>query len=189
MDIFEVLREALVKAVARLPKLNRENRKIIRETILLLQAELERALTMAMYYLDGASRIKEKQELIEHLSLAPQKLLESYNQYKICSGIYGLADEFKEAFTSLPGALDIQSIESVKSLITSLAGGENMVVDGLRNTTLLLADCANELVLLDGDEYENKKREVLARVSLERANIRNRIDWFEKSIADILKMM
>jgi len=189
MDIFDMLREALIKAVTRLPKLNRENRKLIRETILLLQAELERALTMAMYYLDGAARIKGKPELIEHLSMAPQKLLESYNQYKICAGIYGLADEFNEVFTSLPGAIDIQSIESVKSLITSLAGGENMVVDGLRNTTLLLADCANELANLDGDEFEIKKREVLSRVGLERANIRNRMEWFEKSINDILKLM
>jgi len=50
MDMFEALREALVKAVTRLPKLNRENRKLIRETVLSLQAELERALTLAMYY-------------------------------------------------------------------------------------------------------------------------------------------
>jgi len=127
--------------------------------------------------------------MINHLSLAPQKLLESYSQYKICSGIYGLADEFREVFSSLPGAIDIESIESVKSLVASLAGGENLIVAGLRSTTLLMADYANELVPLEGDDYENKKVEVLSLVRLERANIRNRLDWFEKSITDILKMM
>jgi len=77
----------------------------------------------------------------------------------------------------------------VKSLVASLAGGENLIVAGLRSTTLLMADYANELVPLEGDDYENKKVEVLSLVRLERANIRNRLDWFEKSITDILKMM
>ncbi len=189
MDIFESLRKALLDAITSLPKLNRDNRKKVRDTVLVLQAEIERALTLAMYYLDGVPRIQSQNELIDHLAAAPMKLLDSYNQYKICAGIYGLADEFEEVFSSLPGAIDVKSIQAVKTLVRDLANGERLVLDGLRNTMLLLADCANELRALNGEAYADKKKIVQDKVALERTHLRNRLDWFCKSISEILTMM
>jgi len=189
MGLFDEIRKALMDLVVVLPKLNREHRKEIREVVLQLQSELERSITLAIFYLDGVSRIKPRQELLDHLYHAPQSLMDTYNEYKICAGLYGLADRFNEWFSSIRGSVNVNQIQSVETLIRDLAGGERLVIDGLRGTTQTLADAARELELLHDEEYEERKAALYERVALERNELRNQIEWLSRTVRDVLKKM
>ena len=145
MALFDEIRKALMDLATSLPKINRENRKEIREIVLELQSELERSLTMAIFYLDCVSRIKPRPELLDHLYSAPMKLMDTYNQFKVCAGLYGLADRFQDVFSSLKGSIAVGQVSALENLVRDLSNGERMVMDGLRDMTGMLADFARQL--------------------------------------------
>lgn len=89
MFILDDLVKKLSNLVVALPKKNRANRKEIREVILSVQTEMERAIELAILYIDGTKRIIPDQELIGHLQGASSSLLSSYNEFKICAGFIG----------------------------------------------------------------------------------------------------
>lgn len=186
MLILDEIRNVLLDLVKVLPELNRSNRKELRDVVLELEAELERSLTVAILYLDGVPKIKPKQELLDHLRNAPAKLMESYSQFKICAGLYGLADRFGEVFSSIKGSVAVGQISSVDTMIKSLASGERMVIDGLRNMTQMMSDAALELDQLEGMEFENGREQLLKRVGLERNELRSQIVWLNKTVKDVL---
>jgi DNA-binding cell septation regulator SpoVG len=132
MLVLDKIIDALSDLVVALPKKNRENRKEIREVVLSVQTEMERAIELAILYIDGTKRIIPDQELIVHLQGASSNLMSSYNEFKICAGLYGLADRFDEVFSSIKGAINAEQINAVEDLIRSLANGESLVIDGLR---------------------------------------------------------
>ena len=102
--MFTNLQRALMDLVTAFPKKDLQNRKEIRDTILELQSELERAIVLTTVYLDGIPRIRPidaRQELLDQLSQAPSRLLDAYNEFKICAGIYGLADKFRTLLSGI----------------------------------------------------------------------------------------
>ena len=74
MGLLDDVRKGLMDLATSLPKLNRENRRNMREVVLVLQSELDRSITLAILYLDGVSRIKTRSELLDYLYSAPSKL-------------------------------------------------------------------------------------------------------------------
>lgn len=189
MALFDDIRKALMDLATSLPKLNRDNRKEIREIVLQLQSELERSITLAIFYLDGVSRIGPTPELLDHLYSAPVKLMDSYNQFKICAGLYGLADRFHDLFSSLKGSIALGNISSIESLIRDLSRGERTVVEGLHDMTTMLADFARELEQLQGAEFDAKRQNLLVRVDLQRNELKMQIDWFNRTVKDVLSKM
>ena len=57
MLVLDKIIDALSDLVVALPKKNRENRKEIREVVLSVQTEMERAIELAILYIDGTKRI------------------------------------------------------------------------------------------------------------------------------------
>ena len=189
MALFDEIRKALMDLATSLPKINRENRKEIREIVLELQSELERSLTMAIFYLDGVSRIKPRPELLDHLYSAPMKLMDTYNQFKVCAGLYGLADRFQDVFSSLKGSIAVGQVSALENLVRDLSNGERMVMDGLRDMTGMLADFARQLDVLNGDDYDDCYRRLLDRVDLERKELKSQIEWLINRVLDVFTKM
>ena len=85
MLLLDKIIDALSDLVVTLPTKNRKNRKEIREVVLSVQAEMERAIELAILYIDGTKRIVSDHELIDHLMGASNNLMSSYNEFKICA--------------------------------------------------------------------------------------------------------
>ena len=189
MLVLDKIIDALSDLVVALPKKNRENRKEIREVVLSVQTEMERAIELAILYIDGTKRIIPDQELIVHLQGASSNLMSSYNEFKICAGLYGLADRFDEVFSSIKGAINAEQINAVEDLIRSLANGESLVIDGLRGVTEKMYDYGNELSNLSGNDFDHTKLEAIQRLELEVKSMRSQLNLFRKSVKGILKLM
>ena len=189
MLLLDKIVNALSDLIVTLPKKNRENRKEIREVVLSVQTEMERAIELAILYIDGTKRIVPDQELIDHLRSASSNLMRSYDEFKICAGLYGLADRFDEVFSSIKGAINISQIKTVEGLIRDLANGESLVIDGLRDSTGRMYTYGSDLDSLSGDDFDQKKSEAIQRLDLEVATMRSQLVVFRKSVKEILKQM
>lgn len=188
MPLFDDVKSAF-QALLSLNQVNHDNRKLIREVVLALQANLEESLTLTIYYLDGAGRIRDRDELLEHLYNAPMKLMGTFNQLKVCAGLYDLADRFGQVFDSLKGSIALGDIQAVGQLVASLERGERMVMDGLRDTTHQLADAARELQPLADGDYEVRRQQLLADLARERQTLRERIDWLARTCNEVLEKL
>jgi hypothetical protein len=62
--------------------------------------DLENALDVTIIYLRAGIRIADAKKLVDHLDHAPEKLLAYYKEFKVCDGLYGLRDEFKQVFNA-----------------------------------------------------------------------------------------
>lgn len=189
MLLLDKIIDVLSDLVVILPKKNRENRKEIREVVLSVQTEMERAIELAILYIDGTKRIIPKQELIVHLQGASSNLMSSYNEFKICAGLYGLADRFDEVFSSIKSAINVGQIKAVEDLIRDLANGESLVINGLRVITEKMYTYGNDLSNLSDDDFESKKLQVIQRLDLEVQSMRSQLNMFRKSVKEILKLM
>lgn len=172
-----------------LPKKNCENRKEIREVVLSVQTEMERAIDLAVLYIDGTKRIIPDQELIYHLQDASTNLISSYNEFKIFSGIYGLADRFNEVFSSIKNAINVEQINAVEDLIRGLSNAEKLVIDGLKSITEKMHTYGNDINGLSDNDFEQKKSEIIQRLDLEVNSMRSQLNVFRKSVKNILKLM
>jgi hypothetical protein len=189
MLLLDKIIDVLSDLVVILPKKNRENRKEIREVVLSVQTEMERAIELAILYIDGTKRIIPKQELIVHLQGASSNLMSSYNEFKICAGLYGLADRFDEVFSSIKSAINVGQIKAVEDLIRDLANGESLVINGLRVITEKMYTYGHDLNNLSDDDFESKKSQIIQRLDLEVQSMRSQLNMFRKSVKEILKLM
>ena len=189
MLLLDKIVDALSDLVVALPKKNHENRKDIREVVLSVQTEMERAIEVAILYIDGTKRTTSEQELILHLQGASGSLMNSYNEFKICAGLYGLADRFDEVFSTIKGSINLGQLQTVEKLIRDLANGESLVVDGLRGITEKMYNYGSELSVLSGDDFEQKRDEIIQRLELEVQSMRAQLNVFRKSVRDILELM
>jgi hypothetical protein len=150
---------------------------------------MERAVELAILYIDGTKRIVPDQELIDHLKGASPNLMSSYNEFKICAGLYGLADRFDEVFCTMKAAINVGQIKAVEDLIRELANGESLVIEGLREITDKMYGYGVELESLSGDDFEAKKLEAIQRLGLEVSTMRSQLDVFRRSVKEIRKRM
>jgi hypothetical protein len=189
MKLLSDITKTLSNFVAALPAKNTANRKEIREVVLSVQTEMERAIELSILYIDGATRIKPKNEFLQHLREAPTRLMDSYNEFKICVGLYGLADKFSQVFSTVRGSIHLTEIQNVEQLIRSLARGERIVMDGLRDITQTLADEARLIESLGDLEYDESRKQVDVRISFEVETLRDELKLFRKRVKEILKRL
>lgn len=191
--MFTKLQRALMDLVTALPKKDLANRKEIRDTILELQSELERAIVLTTVYLDGIPRIRPveaRDELLNQLSQAPMKLMDAYNEFKICAGIYTLADKFRTLLSGIHSSVHIANINKVPDLVSQLSHGEQIVIDDLRGTTEMLADAARDLgAISDDQEYLDRHSALVQRIQLEREMLDSQRKELLTSIRGLLKML
>ncbi len=189
MSTVEDIKKALFDLVTSLPKANKECRKEIRDIILQLESELERSYTLAIIYLEGTYRIKPDFELIDHLANAPIKLLDTFNQYKICAGIYGIRDNFNQIFDPSRFAIAAGKSQRIALLLNDLANGERMIIDMLRSTTDMLNEAANDLRILSGSDFEERRAQLHSRVALEVNELKNLIKSVRAAVKNTLAQM
>jgi hypothetical protein len=189
MSLLEEIRTNLRDLVAALSNLNSQNRKELRETILLLEHEIDRSIVLCNLYIDGAARIKPKSELIDYLSMAPQTLLDSFNQYKICAGLYDLEDRFKMIFSTLRGSIAVGSMSKISGFVGNLAQGERFVIDGVRDLTEIMAEAGRDLSSLSGAAFEDRRGQLLLQLELERKELSGQMKLLRQTVRDIIKRM
>jgi|SoiMethySBSTD1v2_1073268.scaffolds.fasta_scaffold83389_1 hypothetical protein len=114
------------------PKINASARKEIRQVIGALGDDLENALDVTIIYLRAGIGIADAKKLADHLDHAPEKLLAYYKEFKVCDGLYGLRDEFKQVFNAKRWSVSITNFWRVPHLVEGLASGERSVLDDLR---------------------------------------------------------
>lgn len=139
---FHAVVKDLVKAG---PGINAAARKEIRQVVDALGDDLETALDITIIYLRTGAATSDANNLVEHLADAPAKLLGHYKEFKVCEGLYGLRDEFKQVFNPKRWALSIKDFWRVPSLVNDLANGERSILDDLRGMVQELTQHSDKL--------------------------------------------
>jgi len=142
LDVFQSLAKDIVKAG---PKINANARKEIRQVVGRLGDDLETALDVTILYLRAGMAQSDAKKLADHLDGAPEKLLAYYKEFKVCEGLYGLSDEFKQVFNPKRWAISIRNFWRVPNLVNDLASGERSVLDDLQDVLKELAEDSRKL--------------------------------------------
>ena len=169
------------------PKINATARKEIRQVMGALGDDLENALDVTILYLRTGAGIADAKKLAEHLDNAPAKLLGYYKEFKVCDGLYGLRDEFKQVFNAKRLALSITNFFRVPNLVNDLASGERSVLDDLRDMLDELTKLAATLRSQSGPRQRaavlpvvRRLREMIGDLEQRKKSIRNSV----RAIAD-----
>jgi len=189
MKITQQLIDGLVTIIKIGPKLNRDQREEIRTIVGELGDELQRALKMAIAYLEKAPRINEDQAYSDYLSNSTSKLLSAFNEFEICSGIYGLHDRFNQAFDPTRYSINLGSIQKVHDLIDSLGDGERMVIDGMDKLTEDLREMAWEFDAASDDDKEVIRRQINTFIKLSIGSIESDRKNIKRTVREVLKVM
>ena len=143
-------------------KANAENRAEIRSVVGNLADQLDRALAWADVYLGGALVIKDPKELETYLVASYPKIMNDFHEYKVCSALYQLADEFNQLFSTKRLSVSVSELAETKVLIERLRDGERAVIDSLEAILRGLSNIGLEL----GTSGPHKVPTVRKRVSL-----------------------
>ncbi|GGW74942.1 hypothetical protein [Alteromonas halophila] len=189
MLLLDKIIDALSDLVVTLPKAQQYNRQELVDFTVSVQAEIERAIELAILYIDGTKRIGSEQELILHLQGASSGLMNVYNEFKVCVGLSGLADRFEQIFSSTHDAAIVGEVKEVNALFRDLANGESLVIDGLRGINKKMYAYGCELSVLSDEAFAAKRTEVVERLELEVQSMRAQLNVFRTSLQDILPLM
>ena len=171
MGVINEFGKALASIVKFGSKLNKDQREEVRKVVGELADELDRAIRLAQFYLEGAKNIKDRVDLSDYLRSGSQKLMGSYSEYKVCAGLYDLHDRFDQLFDPVKYSVSFGNIDKIHRLIDNLSHGERMVIDDLDNLLLSLRDLADELDASDLDEEEGIKKEIQVTLNIEHASL------------------
>lgn len=144
---------------------NAANRAEIRNVVGGLADQLDRALALADAYLGGALVIKDRRELEIYLVGSYSKILQDFHEYKVCSALYQLADEFKQVFNTKRLSVSVGELAEMKLLIERLRDGERAVIDSLDATMQRLAGLGVELGSTSARKAPDVRRQVVAAVA------------------------
>lgn len=189
MKIAQDLIDGLVTIIKLGPKLNGEQRAEIRKIVGELGDELQRALKMSIMYLEKVPRIADDQEYSNYLSNATAKLLHAFNEFEICSGIYGLHDRFNQAFDPAKYSINLGSIQKVHDLIDSLSNGEQMVIDGMDKLTEELRNMSWEFDAAIGEDKEAIRTQINTFVKLNINSIESDRKNIKSTVREVIKVM
>ena len=125
----------IVLVLPKLAKLNRDNRKILRDAVGTVADELQRGLGLVKLRIEGAKVIARsadrsaRKNLQQYMLETEAKLFEAFSAFKICQGLRDVRDRVKSPFDSLAGAIAIQHIGRVKAVMLELESDERMIID------------------------------------------------------------
>ncbi len=185
MGVLSEFGKAIVSIVKFGGKLNKDQREGVRKVVGELADELDRALRLAQFYLEGAKNIRDKNELSEYLRSGSQKLMGSYSEYKICAGLYDLHDRFDQIFDPVKLAVAIGNIDKIHALIDSLSHGERMVIDDLDSLFVSLRDLADELDASSQDEEESLKKEIQVMLKIEHSKLEEHRNTIKETMRQV----
>ncbi len=189
MKIAQDLIEGLVSIIKLGPKLNNQQRAEIRKIVGELGDELQRALKMSIMYLEKAPRISDDQGYSDYLSGATGKLLNAFNEFEICSGIYGLHDKFNQAFDPAKYSVNIGNIQKVHELIDSLSNGEQMVIDGMDKLTEELRNMSWDFDSATGEDKEAIRTQINTYIKLSINSIESDRKSIKNTVREVIKVM
>lgn len=131
MPTLEAFFSAAKSIVSLGAKANAENRAEIRNVVGSLSDELDRGLALADAYLGGALVIRDNAELEQYLVAAYPKIMRDFAEYKVCSALYQLSDEFRQLFSTKRLSVSVTELSEVRELVDHLRYGERAVIDSL----------------------------------------------------------
>ena len=189
MGIFAEFTNAAVGLVKLGPSLDRKQRQEIRDAVGELADELTRALVLAEAYLAGAKNSRDSADLAIYLRDAPNKLMQSFSEYKICGGLYALEDRFDRVFDPTRLSVAAGSLGEFRALIQSLSFGERMVIDDLDGLMAKLRGLADELDATAPGEHDAVRAKIMATMTVEMTRLEDQKKLIKKSMREAFSKM
>jgi hypothetical protein len=189
MGVLSEFMDAAIGVVKVGPKLDRAQRQEIRDVIGQLADELDRALTLTEAYLAGARNSRDAADMAAYFREAPNKLMQGFNEYKICGGLYALEDRFQRAFDPARLSVSAGNLQQFRRLISSLGYGERMIIDDLDDLMIRLRSLADDIDQAPHDEYAGVRDQVLAVLRLEEVKLRNKKKEIKSSTREAFRQL
>jgi hypothetical protein len=182
MGIFDEFFAGAKEVIKAGPKINADARSQMISILGSLGDDLETALDITIVYLRGGTRVSDPAALSKHLSQAGAKLGGYFKEFKVCNGLYGLRDEFKQIFNPKKYALSLASFRSIPALVNDLTSGERSILDDLSGLMGELASLANDL-----DAVAGKPRRDKAQVKSVHEKLKQKMTELEHRRKDVKK--
>ncbi|MCL4181565.1 MAG: hypothetical protein KJ072_27985 [Verrucomicrobia bacterium] len=144
IKLFSDLKDACIDIVKVLPSLNNTQRREIRDILLQLKRDLTDSIVLAEQYLNSIRRSTRENDILQQMYDAPSRLLQAYNEFKICAALYHLHDRFDQWFSSVKATVKVQNVRAIRALITRIADGEQFVMQELETLLRALPTYAQE---------------------------------------------
>jgi hypothetical protein len=177
-DLVKFLEEIL----KRLNSLNEAQRNEIRAAVGKLGIELDRSLLLAEIYLTGAENITNKAKLSTYLRKSRSELLQTYNTFQVCDGLYEISQKLAAAFPAK--GKNAADVIVVKDLLQELESKERLVVDDIQSIFSDLDAVARKLDLARSAANEKQAREEAMQLIAGSTQV---IETKRKAIADVVK--
>ncbi len=156
-------------------KLQREQRKEIQTVVGALADELTRSIDLLRIYLDGIRASDFRHRLVPYLRDSGSKLLTSFHEFEVCTGLYELKDRFKGLFDPVGAAVSMDNKSTIIRLIEDLARGERKILDDMDETFSVLRDFADRLdVARDEQEECVVKSDLLGEIRAMKVELGNK---------------
>jgi hypothetical protein len=110
-----------------------------------LADELNRSIDLLGIYLAGINPNKDRAELVEYLRRGQDTILQSFREFQVCGGLYGLKKKFAGLFSASAASVNLFNKGTIERLIDDLAGGERMIFADLNDSFTTLRDFADRL--------------------------------------------
>lgn len=189
LKLISEIKDVCKEIITALPMLNNTERREIRGIILQLKKDLTDSLVLAEQYLSGVERAKRESDLIDLLQNAPPRLLETYNEFKICAALYHLHDRFGQWFSAVSGAINVKNIQTVKCLIGRIADGERYIIRELEDVIRELPTFAYQLEHALPTDKDAVRENMCSFIRMSLATLRKAEREIRASINGAIKLM
>ncbi|NQV14281.1 hypothetical protein HQ531_02400 [bacterium] len=189
MGIVTDFGKAIANIVSFGSKLNRDQRSEIRKAVGELADELDRALRIAQFYLEGVKNIKDPIDISSYLRNGQGTLMDTYNEYKVCDGLYELHDRFDQIFDPVKLSVSIGKIKNIHQLIHNLSVGERFIIDDLDSLLDTMLDLANELSNANIDDQADIVKKIKTTLKLEISEIGDHRKSIKRAMREIFDNM
>jgi hypothetical protein len=141
--------------------LQREQRQDIQTIVGELADELQRSIDLLNIYFDGIKGSGDNNKLAAYLREGSNKVFTSFQEFRVCAGLYELKDRFKGIFDPVGASVGMGNKGTIVRLIDDLAYGERMVFDDLSDIFDTLRQYAGRLDSAQNETEENKIKDAL----------------------------
>jgi len=143
-NTIEALLDAAKDFIKWAPGANRAARDDVRAVVVRLGSTLDRAILLAILYLQGAGATAPAQ-VHTYLLEARRTLLETCNEFNVCADLYNLADRFKMLFDPAKYAVSLGQSRAIPDLLSALGDRERSVLDGISDTLHWLTEDVGQM--------------------------------------------
>lgn len=179
------INHAMVDLISQIPLHSVENRNLVRNTIIQLQAELQKVYSLSVIELETVASSKNREMLVHGLRALPTTFEHYMNQFNIQESMVGLMHRL-----DLSVARTDNTTRGVSGVaIQNIMSGIQDIIDKLGIIAGMLAGISSHVEQLDEEKFEYIRTVLFDTIEREKQGIREHMDCLAIMIRNLLGLI